>query len=127
MIEAFFLPKLAAASELPVDTMRGNRFPRLRNLRQRMFTERRDQHVRVVGHDHEIVQPILSSVVMSKRLLDNSPNVRPRQQTLSVPFIEPSLPTIREQPIIFFLLTRSPRLGMRFEPRFPLGYPLIRT
>src|SRR5262249_14361720 len=85
----------------------------------------RYQHMDVIVHDDEVFKPVLRYAIMSHHVLNDLPDLWPRQETFSMSFIQPCLPAVRKQTAIFFFVAQAPRLRMRFEPCVRFFHPLI--
>ena len=84
-----------------------------------------NNHVHVVRHNHEAVEPVTFAVKMLQCIRDDLRNAGIAQNTLAVAFIQPFFRASDETRFIFARGLVIPRRWMKFQPRFQFISPLL--
>jgi len=104
VIEALRLPDASGRNKNPIELMRGERFPGLKNVGQLMFADGCDNRVHVIWHHHKLAEFVADSVELHQTGFHDRLAIRPRQNASAVPGIEPPIDRFDEASMKFFLL-----------------------
>src|SRR5688572_761222 len=96
----------------------------MENLRELMFSQRRDQNVNMIGRHDEFIKVVALPVKMSEGVFHNLFHFRQSQDTRAGSSIEPLLQALRKALVIFLSRHRIVGLRMLRQPLVSLRPPL---
>ena len=124
VIKILGLPYLTCLPQETIDFMGGERFPRVEDFLQRVFTQRRHQHVDMIRHDHKRAEFVALAIKVTESLLHCVGHFSLAEQAFAAAGVEPLLQPVGEPSLILGTGGFVVRLRMLGQPLFLFGVPL---